>query len=364
MMLSKKIFTTGCGIHSAAACTLIVLAVVLVIEGTGTAAGKPKTVAEIALYKGIDRQQILEEGARKEGKLIYYTSGILNQTVRPIVEAFQKKYPYIKVEIWRSSPLKIVPRVLEEYRASRHSVDVVAISQAGRMVMEKAGLLQPFYSPELAYIEEDAIRKAPGEGVFSAGHYVGGKGLGYNTKLITREELPKTYQDLLDPKWRGKNVPLTGGMGTVSWMGCILVAYGEDFVRRVAKQDFVLQMVSGRALLDLIIAGEYAFSPTITDSHVNLSKKKGAPVDWVPLEPVTAGLNQIFLPKYSTHPHATMLYIDFDLSKETGELLKAVGYVSPRKDVLGVTTYKKFYGPFSTEQFEQWSTLFKELFLK
>ncbi|MFC1816908.1 ABC transporter substrate-binding protein [Thermodesulfobacteriota bacterium] len=87
--------------------------------------------------------------------------------------------------------------------------------------MEEAGILQPFYSPELAYIEEDTIRKAFGGGVFSAGHYISGKVLGYNTKLITREELPKTYQDLLDPKWRGMKVALTGGMRPcLGWGPC------------------------------------------------------------------------------------------------------------------------------------------------
>ncbi|MFC1816909.1 hypothetical protein ACFL0M_13470 [Thermodesulfobacteriota bacterium] len=144
----------------------------------------------------------------------------------------------------------------------------------------------------------------------------------------------------------------------------MLVTYGEDFVRRMAKQDFVLQMVTSRGVLDLIISGEYLFSPTTSDSHANKSKKMGATVNWIPLEPVSCYLWQIVLPKHSAHPHAALLFIDFDLSKEAGEIYKATGYVSPRKDVLGETTYKKkYYGPISTKQFAQWSKLFNQLFL-
>ncbi|MFC1817439.1 ABC transporter substrate-binding protein [Thermodesulfobacteriota bacterium] len=324
---------------------------------------KPKTVAELALYKGADRQQILEGGARKEGKLTMYTTGILKQTVRPKVKAFQKKYPYIKVEIWRASTSKLLPRVLEEYKTSRQFVDVIELSQAAQLVLEETGILQPFYSPELAHIEEGALRRASGGGVSSAGHYSNARVLGYNTKLINREELPKTHQDLLDPKWKEK-VALARGMGALGWMGAILDAYGEDLVRRLAKQNFDVHMVSARALLDMIIGGEYVCSPGMAEAHVKKSRQEGAPIDYVVLEPAFVILGQIVLPKHSAHPHAAMLYINFDLTKEVGELYSATGYVSPRKDVSGEETYKKYYGPFSTKQYAQWEELFSGLFLK
>ncbi|MFC1815998.1 ABC transporter substrate-binding protein [Thermodesulfobacteriota bacterium] len=345
-------------------CFLVVAlaATVVFTSSAMSAPKKPTTVAELALYKGADRQQILEEGAKKEGEIVCYSASYV---ARHIGKAFQKKYPYIKkVDIWRSSPLKVVPKVLEEYKAGRFVVDVIALSQSGQLVLGEAGLLQPFYSPELAYIEEAALKRAPDGGVFSAGHYESAKVLGYNTRLITREELPKTYHDLLDPKWKGKKVALSGGAGTAVWMGVILETYGEDLVRRIAKQDFVLQMVTSPGVLDMIVGGEYLFSPTMSEPHVNLIKKKGAPADWIPLEPAVVYLMQTFLPKRCAHPHATMLFIDFYLSKESGEIHKAQGYVSNRKDVLGESTYKKYYGPFSTKQFNKWIKLFDKLFLK
>ncbi|MFC1814616.1 ABC transporter substrate-binding protein [Thermodesulfobacteriota bacterium] len=327
------------------------------------AAQKPKTVAELALYKGADRQQILEEGAKKEGKLVFYTTQIVKQTVRPLVNAFQKKYPYIKVEFWRASMSKIIPRVREEFKSGKHIVDVISFTQAGEMVLEELGIIQPFYSPNLVQIEDDALKKAQGGGTFYAGHYISGKGMGYNTELITKDQLPKSYQDLLDPKWKGK-LTLAGSNSGVYWMGTLLATYGEDFVRQMAKQNFDVHVVSGRAILDLVIAGEYVFSPTCFDAHVTYSKKMGAPIDWVPLEPAHAILHQIVLPKRLSHPHAALLYIDFDLSKKAAELYKAGGYISPRKDVANQLKYKKYYGPESTKQFMRWTKLFRELFMK
>ncbi len=328
------------------------------------ATAPPKTVAELALYRGADRQQILEEGARKEKNLTFYTTGILTQTVRPLVSAFQKKYPFIKVEIWRGSGRELTPRLFEEYQAGRFVVDAIEVNQIDEIVIEKhpLGILQPFYSPNLDFVEEDSLKKVKG-GALWAGHYESNIGLGYNTKLISKAELPKTYQELTDQKWKGKGALVPSNTG-VTWLGAIHKNFGEDLLKKIAAQNFTLHAVSAAALLDMIINGEYAFSPTIYNAHVNKSKQKGAPVDWLPLEPAPAQIGQIMLPARAPHPHAALLFIDFDLSKEAGELYKANGYVSPRKDVSGVTTFKKDYGAQSLDQVSQWNKVFDRIFLK
>ncbi len=327
------------------------------------AAKKPMTLAELALYQGADRQQILEEGAKKEGKLTFYTTGILTQSVRPVVDAFQKKYPYIKVEVWRAETGNLLSRVLEEYKSSTRIAGVIEATQGGEIVLEERGLLQPYYSPNLAGTEDEAIRNAPGGGAFSAGHYRSGQSLGFNTKLVAKDQVPKTYQDLLDPKWKGK-MAIPGSNTGVGWMGGILVHLGEDFVKKLVEQNIVVHMVSGRAMLDMVINGEYAFSPSVSDAHVATSKRKGAPIDWVPLEPVLTHLAQIMIPKESPTPHAALLFVDFDLSREAGELYKASGYDSPRKDIVTPRAYKRYYGPTSLKQEFQWKELFGKLFLK
>ena len=350
--------------------TWYVAAVVLVTLGLfsagayGAAAKKPTTVAELALYKGADRQQILEEGAKKEGTLVFYTSGILTQAVRPVVDSFQKKYPYVKVEIWRAEGQQLVPRVLEETRAGRQGFDVIENTQNGYLVMqEQGGVFQPFYSPNLAFIDNDAITKGPGGAALRAGFRESGHSMGYNTKLLPKENLPKSYRELLDPKWKGK-VALAGSENGVSFVGNMLDTYGEDFVKRLAAMNYDVHMVSARAILDMIINGEYLLSPTITDAHVSESKHKGAPVDWVPLDPVHINVGQISLANRARHPYAAMLFIDYELSKESGEIHMAKGYISSRKDLGGEKTYKKNYGPYTLEDSRRWNTTFGSLFLK
>mgnify|MGYP001618910202 CR=1 FL=1 len=261
------------------------------------------------------------------------------------------------------STRELIAKILEEHRARKTLSDVIGGTDAAGIVLREAGLLQPFYSPEVAQIEEGAIENAPGGGVFSAGHFQSGRGVGYNTKLIKKEQVPKTYQDLLDPKWKGK-MAIVGDWGGVVWIGALLSAYGEEFVKKIANQDFIIHMASARALNDMIISGEYAFSPTISDSHVAASRQKGAPLDWIPLEPVACNLGQILLHRDSSHPHAAMLYIDFDLSREGGEIYKAEGYNSPRKDVANLRTYKQYFGFASSQEVKRVSDIFDKLFLK
>jgi len=325
------------------------------------APAKFASVADLALYKGADRQQILEEGAKKEGSLVFYTTSVW---APPLVKAFQNKYPFIKVDTWRAGSSALMPRVLEEYSANKYIFDVIEVSEMSNLVLKGAGISQPFYSPHLAVIEEDAITKLPNGGVLEAPFRTSGQSLGYNTKLIAKEQLPKTYKDLLDPKWKGKMTTVGGTTGS-DWLGTIFELYGEDFVKQLAKQDIKVHMVSGRALCDMVITGEYSFSPTIYDSHVAESKGKGAPVDWMPLEPVHVNLGLIALPKHVAHPYSALLFIDFELSREGAAVNKAGGYSPMRKDLAPILrAYKKYYGPKSLEQGKKWVELFDELFVK
>lgn len=360
-MIRGKIHRTTFCFWRVIVCLFVISVLFVAMAGKGRAAAvKPGTVAELALYKGADRQQILEAGAKKEGKLTFYTTGTQAQH---LVKAFEKKYPFIKVEFWRAGTRELIPKIFEEAKLKKTLSDVIGGTDAAGITLREAGLLQPFFSPALNQIEDEALEKAPSGAVYSAGHFQSGRGIGFNTKLIKKDEVPKTYKDLLNPKWKGK-MPIVGDWGGVVWMGAVLSTYGEEFVIKLARQDFSVHMISARALNDMIISGEYAFSPTISDDHVDKSKKEGAPVDWLPLEPVAANLGQILLPKDSPHPCAALLFIDFDLSKEGGEIYKAEGYNSPRKDVTKLRTYKTYFGFNSTKEVKQTTDLFDKLFLK
>ena len=339
------------------------LLMVIVFPAGGAAVQKfPATVKELALYQGADRQKILEAGARKEGRLIFYTSGILTQAVRPVVDGFQKKYPYIKVIIWRAGGEQLIPKIMEEYKSGKLPCDVIEGTLTTQLALQAAGIAQPYFSPNLPYIEEGARMAAPGGGVFSAGFRESGSGLAYNTKLISGSDVPRTYQDLLNPKLKGKGA-LSGSELAKDVVGAMLFTFGEDYVRRLAEQNFAVQMISVRALADMIVNGEYAFSPCITDAHVTTSKQKGAPIEWVPLEPVLVTVGQIALSKQASNPHAALLFADFELSRESAEIHRKQGYNPTRTDVSGRATYKKFYGVKTFEERMKYIKLYDALFL-
>ena len=345
------------------AVVLPLLAMILFLGTAWAAQKRPTTVAELALYKGPDRQQILEEGAKKEGKITLYTTAVEVGGIRPLVAAFNKKYPYIKVEVWRSGDDQLTAKIFEEYKARIYVADLMGVSQYTEAIFREKGILQPFYSPSLVHIAEGAISKASEGAAYAAGHYETGYGLAFNAKLIGKKDLPRSYQDLLDPKWKGKMV-ITGTSTAVKWMGTQLVTFGMEHVKKLVEQNITVQMVSARALLDMVISGEYVLSPAIGDAQVINSKKKGAPVDWLAQEPVHIALGSIMLAKNPPNPHAAMLFIDFDLSKEAGEVWKAAGYDSPRKDIPTERKYKKYYGAGSTKEYMEWHQLFDKLFLK
>ncbi len=333
-----------------------------IFPGAGLAAAKrPSTLAELAFYKGADRQQILEEGAKQEGKLTFYTSGTESQR---IVDAFERKYPFIKVERWRSSIAEQISKTVEEFKSGKHHFDAMESTQTSMTVLQTLGIAQPFYSPNFLHLEEEALTKAPGGGAFAAAFRLLGIGFAYNTKLLKKELVPKTYQDLLDPKWKGK-LAIVGTDSGVSWAACIYRAYGEDLLKKIANQDFPVHMISALALLDQIVNGEYVGSPTITDAQVFTKKKKGAPVAWVPLEPVRVNTGQIALAKHAPHPHAALLFADFELSAESAEIHRGVGYGSFRKDVSAQEqSYKKSFAQESMAAIKEEHAVFNRLFLK
>ncbi len=105
-------------------------------------------------------------------------------------------------------------------------------------------------------------------------------GIGFNTKLLPSDKAPKTYQALLDPQWKGKMAISGVSTTAVNWVGTMLIVAGPDFVRKLGQQNIRIYNLTGRALANLMSAGEVALSPTIYNSHVAASADKGAPLAW------------------------------------------------------------------------------------
>ena len=291
------------------------------------------TVEEIALLKSANREKVLVEGAKKEGKVSFYTGLIVDQVVRPVKEAFEKEYPFVQVEFFRGNSERIAQKMLAEYQAKRYEVDIVSGSAATTMV-QRTGYMQRFFSPYLA--EYPPELKDPKGFWGSTNVYF--MTLGYNTRSVKPGELPKTYEDLLKPRWKGQMMWSTSrGSGAPQFIGNILIAMGQEagkaYIQKLKQQNVAKSTASARQILDLVIAGEYPLAIQIFNHHAYISKTAGAPVDWQPLEPVTATNNTVGVAKYAPHPHAAMLFLDFMLSKKGQVVFQKANYLPAHPDV-------------------------------
>ena len=332
------------------------------------------SVEEVASLNQPERQTILEDGAKKEGKLLWYSTLIVNQALIPLKLAFEKKYPFIHVEYYRANSEKLVQRMIAEYQAKRFDVDT--IDGTSSTVLRKAGMLQRFYSPDL--------REYPADLKDSQGYYavpnVYFMTLGYNTTLVPSKDVPKTMNDLLNPKWQGKMIWSTSaGSGAPVFIGNTLMTMGEEkgkaYLQKLATQNIAKTTASNRAVLDMVIAGEYAIAINIFNYHAVISKNSGAPVDWQALEPVPGLVKSLGLAKNSPHPYAAMLMIDFLISKEGQKVFQQLGYLPAHPEVPAKTqNLKPGGGRFTkvnyvspemlTEKEDGWVKVFEKLFFR
>jgi ABC-type Fe3+ transport system substrate-binding protein len=284
-----------------------------------------RTVAEVAQLAGPERTQALEDGARAEGKVVLYTSLVVQQAAEPLKAAFETRYPFVTLEFLRANSAQLLQRILAENRAGGNRSDVV-IAGAGPAIAN-TGFAQPFRSPMLAPYPPDHI--GPGN-VYAAVRF-SYQAIGYSTRLVRDDEAPQTYEDLLDPKWRGKMVLSTSpDTGAPFFITQVRQFMGEEkglaYLTALSRQNIALQSASLRAVLDQVIAGEYAIGISMAMHHVAISKAKGAPVGGTMPDPVMARAEDILLLKAAPHPHAAMLLIDFVLSEEGQKMFAEAQY--------------------------------------
>ncbi len=319
----------------------------LVALSLTTIAAGAATLEEIERLQGPDREKALVEGARAEGKVVMYSAMIENQALRPIKEAFQRKYPFIEAEFWRADTRDLINKTLAETRARATVADIVEGGGVSQTLV-RAGVTQPFSLPGAKALAPSLV-DAKGMWVATRVSYFG---LAYNTRLVSEAEAPKTYQDLLDPKWRGKiawaaNTETGGAMMFISfiraWLG---EEKGEDYLRELGKQEIVNLSGSPREVVNKVMAGEYPLALSIFLHHPIISALQGAPVAPRPMEPVLGNASVMVLLKSAPHPHAALLLMDFILSKEGQTVIKNADYfpadstIEIEKTVAGIVPAK------------------------
>ena len=292
-------------------------------------AKKPRTLDELVAYTGPDRHQILLDGAKAEGKIVWYTS--LSGVYRELVDAFKRKYPDISVEVYRGGSTDLGPRLMNEAQAGRHVADALESTPGLLMLLRDRGLLKAYTSPELARYPDDAKTKADTARIYWVTDREAYLGFGYNTRLIAGAEVPKNFQDLLKPELKGK-LAVTTESSTSRVIGTIIKYKSEEFVKRLRAQEIRLFKASSAGFLDLIAAGEVAGSPVVFQNQVSVKKEKKAPVEWVPLDVVPANAGGSAVIANAPHPHAALLFTDFVIGAEGQKLMEQFRYGVAWKD--------------------------------
>jgi iron(III) transport system substrate-binding protein len=339
-----------------------ILSVVLGVPQAGWAqTAKVMSVAEIAAYNKPDREKVLYEGAKKEGKLMWYTS----LTGGPNTDApkvFEAKYPGVAVEVYRGDSDALISRITQEAQAKRYIVDLIETTFPILKVMQEYKLLAPYSSPYLSAYPDD-VKEKEGKGlVYWATDRESYIGLAYDTNSVQGNAVPRNFEDLLKPELKGKIGFATSDTGN-RVIAAMLASKGPEFVQRLKAQQISLHSVSGRAILDMVISGELGVSPTVFLSHSRVSTSKGAPIKWVAMDLVPTNAGGVALPANAPHPYAGALFGDFLLSPDGQKFLGKFGLDS----AMNKPDFKRFYAEagMTVEKYERenekWEKLLREI---
>lgn len=269
----------------------------------------------------------LIDAAKREAEVVYYASMNLAEA-NAIIQEFEKRYPFVKVRLQRTGSEKLLTRVLTEYRAKKPLADVIQTVEFSMNVFNRSGVLAR-YTPQ----SNDYFPKDFKEDSFWTTVYYNAYVTAYNTRLVPKNTLPKTYDDLLDPKWKGKLLM----EGTkADWFAGMLQILGQErglkYMRDLAKQQPSTR--EGHELLaQLVVAGEGQFDVNIPVSSVERMKERGAPIDWTALGPVPAIMVGAGLATGAPHPNAAKLFLEFILSREGQKLMQTPGRHVARTDL-------------------------------
>ena len=322
----------------------------------------PADAAEDALY----------QAAKKEGEVVWYTALIVTQAVRPLIAAFNKRYPGIEVRYARADSGPTAIKIITEARAGRVQSDVFdGIDTTPPLV--QAGLVEP-YPPTEADRYPPELKDPAGRWNALVLYFLTPA---INTNLVPKQDIPRTPQDLLDPKWKGKMAWSTAAAaGAAVYVGAVLRQMGEDdgmaFLKALSKQDIVNLDATNRAILDQVILGEYPIALNIFNHHAVLSAQKGAPVAWLRLAPIAGLLHSVGLTKNAPHPNAGRLLIDFLTSQDGQQTLAEAEYLPAMPSVAAKTPeVKPEAGGFAaimlspdtvTQNRDRWIAIKKDLF--
>jgi len=280
-----------------------------------------------ASYAWAQSEAELIAGAKKEGKVVFWSSMRIEDS-RALAAGFEVRHPFIKVDIFRAGGEQIVNRALTEHLAGKTTYDV--LNAFALKVLQNKGLLQPYATPEATHYPVGF--KDPQN--FWVSLYNGYNVIGYNTKLVSKAEAPRNWDDLLHPRWKGK---LLMDDEEYFWHAGMLKHWGEEkgrkYMEALSRQG--LQFRNGHALLaDLLSIGEFPAAVVVYPDHIEQMKAKGQTVEWVKSsDPILVNLAPVAVAARAPQPNAAKLFLNYSISKEGQEILQKARRASARHDV-------------------------------
>jgi iron(III) transport system substrate-binding protein len=314
-------------------------------------------------YGGSDRTQRIVAAAKKEGTLTIYTT-FAERDQPALLGPFEAKYG-VKVVVWRAGTDKILQRTIAEARAKKNNVDVIHFGAPEMEALSREKILQAVTSPVHKDLQPGSVPPHREWAATLLSVWV----QAYNTRLIRKQDLPKTYADLLDPRWKGK---LGIEAKNEDWFASVvdIMGGGEkglQFFRDLVERNGLSPRTGHTLLNNMVIAGEVPLALDIYNYMPEQAKRQGAPIDWFALQPAVARSNAIGIARRAPHPSAALLFYEYMLGEEGQRVLVKMDYVpantkvaSPLKGVKIVQT-----DPVRTlDESEKWKDLFEKIVLR
>jgi iron(III) transport system substrate-binding protein len=317
-----------------------VIGFISLAQRSAVSATREEILQQVRNLAGAQRRVALLEGAKKEGEMVWYTS--MSFTDYPkIVGAFEKAFPSVKVNTSRLSQSTIFTKVDTEAKAGRFIVDVVGSAPTEIWQLKQKSYSASYLSAELKFFPSGSYDP---EGFWSS-FEVTPIVLAFNTKLVPQQDVPQSYRDLLLPKWKGK---MNMGSDEYAWFSVMLDGMGKakgiEYMKALAKQQLHIPGSSSVMRLQLMLAGESSIAIAARGRRATEYKEKGAPIDYRLFDPYPAEPNALALMRWSPHPYASILFIDWMLSDE-GQTVMAqqIPRMTLRKGVKQIPRHQELY---------------------
>lgn len=316
----------------------------------------------LATYEGSDRLDRIVAAAKKEGSVTLYTT-IAEKDLPTLIKPFETKYG-IKVDIWRAGTDKVLQRALSETAAGRHEFDVVHFGSPEMEALSREKVLQPVQSPTYKDLLPGSVPAHREWAATLLSVWV----QAYNTNAIQKRDLPRRYEDLLDPKWKGM---LGIEAKNQDWFASVVEVTGGEEKGLKFFQDLVarngISPRKGHSLLNnMVISGEVPLALNVYNYMPEQARKKGAPIDWFALEPAIARSNAVGVARKSPHPAAALLFHEYMLT-DAQQFLMDLDYVptntrfpSPLKGIRILMTDPAR----SLDESDKWTTIYENVVIR